>query len=85
METPGGHVCLPQTHSHRARLSRSGVEGLKDVACYDSSLSIVQNWRLEPLLEAKVRLRYATVLHDETENSMEAEEALSKGVFATNL
>ena len=31
-------------------------------------------------MEAIIRLRYATILHDETENTIEAEEALSKGV-----
>ena len=31
-------------------------------------------------MEAVVRLRYATALYEETENIMEAEEALSKGV-----
>ena len=32
-------------------------------------------------MEAAVRLRYAAVLYEETENYMEAEEALSKGVW----
>ena len=40
-----------------------------------------QNWRLQPQLEAAVRLKYATVLHEETDNATEAEEALNKGVF----
>lgn len=35
---------------------------------------------MKPHVEAVVRLRYATVLHEETENMMEAEETLSKGV-----
>lgn len=42
--------------------------------------AVLKHWRLQPLLEARIRLRYATVLYDETENSMEAEEALSKGI-----
>ena len=40
-----------------------------------------QHFKLQPQLEAVVRLKYATVLYEETENAMEAEEALSKGVF----
>ncbi|KAH0535956.1 hypothetical protein FGG08_007152 [Glutinoglossum americanum] len=42
-------------------------------------LETILKQRLQPRLEAAVRLRYATVLHDETENTMEAETALSKG------
>lgn len=45
----------------------------------------MQNSKLQPHLEAGVRLRYATILHDETENSTQAEEALSKGVLSYNL
>jgi hypothetical protein len=37
--------------------------------------------RLPPRLEAKVRLRYASVLYEETENYMEAETALSQGII----
>jgi Cohesin loading factor len=37
--------------------------------------------RLAPRLEARVRLRYASVLFEETENYMEAETALSQGVI----
>ena len=39
-----------------------------------------QNWRLEPRMEAMIRLRYASILHEETDNIMEAETELSKGV-----
>ena len=35
---------------------------------------------LEPCIEAKIRLRYAGVLMEETDNMMEAETALSKGI-----
>ena len=42
---------------------------------------MLQNFRLQPHAEAIIRLRYATVLHQETENYKEAEEALSKGVW----
>lgn len=41
----------------------------------------VQNWKLHPHREAVVRLRYATVLYEETNNSTQAEEALTKGVL----
>ena len=40
----------------------------------------MKHWRLQPLLEARVRLRYATILHEETNNSDDAEEMLSKAV-----
>lgn len=36
--------------------------------------------RLQPRMEAMVRLRYAGILHEETENGDEAESALNKGV-----
>lgn len=39
-----------------------------------------QRWRLQPRLEATVRLKYASVLHEETDNYMEAETVLSTGV-----
>lgn len=32
-------------------------------------------------MESAVRLKYALILHEETENVAQAEEALSKGVF----
>lgn len=40
---------------------------------------------MKPHVEASVRLRYATVLYEETENTMEAEEALSKGVCSSQI
>lgn len=43
-------------------------------------LSKLQNFRLHPRMEATLRLRYAELLSDETENYMEAETVLSKGV-----
>lgn len=43
----------------------------------------MQSFKLAPAQEAVVRLRYATVLYEETENSIQAEEALSKGVIFT--
>ncbi|KAH8821552.1 cohesin loading factor-domain-containing protein [Xylogone sp. PMI_703] len=42
--------------------------------------TVLKNFRLAPRLEAKVRLRYAGILHEETDNYMEAEMALSNGV-----
>ncbi|KAI9718928.1 MAG: hypothetical protein M1812_003812 [Candelaria pacifica] len=42
--------------------------------------TVLKSWRLQPRLEARVLLRYATVLHEETENDLEAETALSKGI-----
>ncbi|PBP17575.1 hypothetical protein BUE80_DR011668 [Diplocarpon rosae] len=47
------------------------------LGCLDTAL---KNVRLPPRLEANIILRYACVLYDETENSMEAETALSKGI-----
>jgi hypothetical protein len=39
-----------------------------------------QNWKLEPRTEAMIRLKYATILYEETENTLEAETTLSNGV-----
>ena len=47
------------------------------LACLEAAL---QSNRLSPRQEAKMRLRYAAVLREETENLMEAETALSKGI-----
>ncbi|TVY48017.1 MAU2 chromatid cohesion factor-like protein [Lachnellula occidentalis] len=47
------------------------------LACLDAALKRV---KLSPRMEAIVRLRYAGVLYEETENTMEAETALSKGI-----
>ena len=52
--------------------------GLDKVSEYISNVQ--QRWRLQPLLEAKVRLKYARVLFEDTENLLEAETALTKGV-----
>ncbi|KAI9780584.1 MAG: hypothetical protein M1835_004460 [Candelina submexicana] len=41
--------------------------------------TVLKRWRLQPRLEARVLLRYATVLHEETDNDLEAETALSRG------
>lgn len=47
------------------------------LGCLDTAL---KNVRLPPRIEANIRLRYAGVLYEETENFMEAETALSKGI-----
>ena len=40
----------------------------------------LKKMKMSPRVEAKVRLRYAGVLFDETENYMEAETTLSHGI-----
>jgi hypothetical protein len=47
------------------------------LGCLDTALKHV---KLTPRVEANIRLRYAGVLYEETENFMEAETALSKGI-----
>jgi Cohesin loading factor len=47
------------------------------LACLDTAM---KNVRLPPRVEANIRLRYAGILYEETENFMEAEIALSKGI-----
>lgn len=42
--------------------------------------AVLKHFKLQPEREATVRLRYATILFEETENSMEAEETLNKGI-----
>ena len=43
--------------------------------------SVLKNFKLHPRPEAKLRLRYATLLYEETENLEEAEKILSKGIY----
>jgi acyl-CoA reductase-like NAD-dependent aldehyde dehydrogenase len=47
------------------------------LSCFEAAL---KNSRLTPRQEAKIRLRYASVLYEDTENLMEAETALSTGI-----
>ena len=47
------------------------------LGCLDAALKHVQ---LGPRVEANIRLRYAAVLYEETENAMEAETTLSRGI-----
>lgn len=42
--------------------------------------AVLKHFKLQPEREATVRLRYATILFEETENTIEAEEALGKGI-----
>ncbi|KAF7507038.1 hypothetical protein GJ744_010966 [Endocarpon pusillum] len=42
--------------------------------------TVLKRFRLPPLKEAQLRLRFAQTLYDETENELEAETALSKGI-----
>ena len=42
--------------------------------------TVLQSNRLSPRQEAKVRLRYASILYEDTESLMEAETALSRGI-----
>lgn len=43
-------------------------------------LIVIQKPKLQPRMEAMLRLRYARILYVETENDADAETALSKGV-----
>ncbi|KAH7393451.1 cohesin loading factor-domain-containing protein [Cadophora sp. MPI-SDFR-AT-0126] len=47
------------------------------LGCLETAL---KNVKLPPRLEANIRLRYAGVLYEETDNYMEGETALSKGI-----
>ena len=48
------------------------------LGCLETTL---KNIRLPPRAEARIRLRYACVLHEETNNFIEAETCLSKGII----
>ncbi|KAI9885493.1 MAG: hypothetical protein M1823_002722 [Watsoniomyces obsoletus] len=50
------------------------------LACLRSVMLKSSRWHLHPHREAMVRLKYANILYEETENNTEAEEALTKGV-----
>ncbi|KAG0648326.1 hypothetical protein D0Z07_5190 [Hyphodiscus hymeniophilus] len=62
---------LPETLDAYQKLIATGL------GCLETAL---KNAKLGPRIEASIRLRYAGVLYEETENSMEAETALSKGI-----
>ena len=42
--------------------------------------AVLKHFKMQPEREAIVRLRYATILFEETENTIEADEALGKGI-----
>ena len=47
------------------------------LGCFET---VISRCFLKPEQEATIRLRYASILYQETDNDMEAEEALSKGI-----
>ncbi|KAI4150214.1 MAG: hypothetical protein LQ341_001147, partial [Variospora aurantia] len=47
------------------------------LACMEA---VMKRFKLQPQMEANLRLRYASVLYEETENMMEAEQCLSDGI-----
>ncbi|KAL4918024.1 cohesin loading factor-domain-containing protein [Aspergillus aurantiobrunneus] len=77
---------LNSAHSHGTTVALLSREmGLEEyyrlvatgLGCLEA---VLKNWRLQPRVEALVRLRYARILFEETENDLEAETALSKGI-----
>ncbi len=79
---------LAAAHKIGPSVARTMVDGVVDeyqkliatgLGCFEASFK--KAMRLAPRLEAKVRLRYASVLFEETENYMEAETALSQGII----
>lgn len=47
------------------------------LACFET---LLKKFKLQPQMEASLRLRYASVLYEETENMLEAEQCLSDGI-----
>lgn len=47
--------------------------------------AVLKHFKMQPETEAIVRLRYATMLFEETENATEAEEALDRGIILCGL
>jgi hypothetical protein len=77
---------LAAAHSHGMLVALAKREASADqyyklvataLGCIES---ILKNWRLQPLKEAQLRLRYVQILFEETENDLDAETALSKGI-----
>ena len=77
---------LAAAHSHSVLVALAKREASTDqyyklvataLGCIES---VLQNWRLQPLKEAQIRLRYAQILFEETENDLDAETTLSKGI-----
>lgn len=71
----GSSVARVMTDNLSAEYQKLIATGL---GCLEATF---KKMRLTPRLEAKVRLRYAGVLFEETENYMEAETALSQGIL----
>lgn len=73
------HEMAPSVATSMTRADVGAYEKLiaTGLGCLKAAL---KNLRLPARLEANIRLRYAGVLYEETENSMEAESALSKGI-----
>jgi hypothetical protein len=73
------HGLAPLVSLSRTRENVEAYEKLisTGLGCLDTALRHV---RLSPRVEANIRLRYAGVLYEETENFMEAETVLSKGI-----
>jgi hypothetical protein len=73
------HALAPSTAFSMTSANVDAYERLiaTGLGCLDTALKRV---KLPPRLEANVRLRYAGVLYEETENAMEAETVLSKGI-----
>lgn len=67
-------VALSMTKANVEAYEKLIATGL---GCLDTAL---KNVKLSPRVEANIRLRYAGVLYEETENFMEAETALSRGI-----
>lgn len=74
-----GHELAPVAALSMTATDVEAYEGLiaTGLGCLDTALRRV---KLQPRMEANIRLRYAGVLFEETENSMEAETALTKGI-----
>jgi hypothetical protein len=76
-------ISLAEEYFEAAHSLRAGNAGqyqeliAHGLGCLDTMLKRV---KMAPRTEAKVQLRYAGVLFEETENMMEAETALSRGI-----
>ncbi|KAL8710522.1 MAG: hypothetical protein Q9220_004955 [cf. Caloplaca sp. 1 TL-2023] len=74
--------------AHGQRFSSASFKQNVDLASYHKLITtglaclevVIKRFKVEPQVEAYVRLRYASVLHDETENRLEAEQILSDGI-----
>ncbi|KAI9657059.1 MAG: hypothetical protein M1821_003225 [Bathelium mastoideum] len=65
------HMQDRQNNEDYYRLMATGL------GCMDS---VLKHFKLHPRAESKLRLRYATLLHEETDNHQEIEKVLSKGI-----